>query len=301
MRISFAAQKDATLFTLGGKVEEINRLQLAISSGTSLASPADDPYAWAQGMEVKQGLREYDSILKNITHAKGWNNATEASLNGLSDLVSQAKQNAITATSPSWVDKRDGLAGEVDEILKQALAIANSQWGDTYIYGGTETSSPPFSIDDATGVVTYSGDDEHFSVRTERGGNGSSEVNLTGTEVFTYTSGTETLNILHELWELREGIKSQDSTTISEKLTTLDDAFSAISKQTAITGNRLAALEDQESAISVFKANETQTLAELVGTDLTDAIVRLQQEQTVYQAALKVTSMLDGLNLTSYL
>lgn len=300
MRISFAAQKEATLFSLTGKTEEINRLQYAISSGTNLASPADDPHAWAQAMEVKQGLREYDSILKNISHARGWNNATEAALNRMSDLLSQAQQNAITATSPSWVDKRDGLANEVDEIIKEALSIANSQWGDRYIFGGSETSSPPYSIDDATGAVTYSGDGEHFSVRTDRGGNGSAVVNIAGPEVFTFASGSDTLNVLNELWELREAIKSQDSTTISDKLTTLGDALSAVSKQTAITGTRLAALDERESAISVFKTNEQQELTDLAATDLTDAIVKLQQEQTVYQAALKVTSMMNELNLASY-
>ena len=57
------------------------------------------------------------------------------------------------------------LASEVSGILQQAVTLANSQYGDQYIFGGTSTATAPFSID-ATGNVTYNGNSNYIQVKT---------------------------------------------------------------------------------------------------------------------------------------
>ena len=304
MRITMNMQKNETLLTLNDQQEQINQLSQEISSGVKLTSPSDDPYAWSQAMNVQQSLREYNSFLGGINFATGWDQATESALSQLSDLVSQAKQIAISASSANSTSQNAALASQLDGILQQAVTLANSQYGDQYIFGGTSTTTAPFSIDDSTGTVNYSGDSNSIKVKTsssDASSGGSTVVNLTGDQVFSYSSGGSTLNVLQEIWGLKQAIQNGDSATISSKLTTLDDAFNHINNESTTIGSMLSELTTQQSAINAFQTNEQSTLSNLQDTDVASATIKLQQAQTAFQAALQVTSMLGNLNLATYL
>src|SRR5271157_1903883 len=99
MRITLGMQTNQNLLTINDQQEQINQLSQQISSGVKLSSPSDDPYDWAQAMNINQGLQEYNSILSGINFATGWGNATGSALSQLSNLVSQAQQVAISAGS----------------------------------------------------------------------------------------------------------------------------------------------------------------------------------------------------------
>ncbi len=304
MRITMNMQKNETLLTLNDQQEQINQLSQEISSGVKLTSPSDDPSAWSQAMNVQQSLREYNSFLGGINFATGWDQATESALSQLSDLVSQAKQIAISASSANSTSQNAALASQLDGILQQAVTLANSQYGDQYIFGGTSTTTAPFSIDDSTGTVNYSGDSNSIKVKTsssDASSGGSTVVNLTGDQVFSYSSGGSTLNVLQEIWGLKQAIQNGDSATISSKLTTLDDAFNHINNESTTIGSMLSELTTQQSAINAFQTNEQSTLSNLQDTDVASATIKLQQAQTAFQAALQVTSMLGNLNLATYL
>jgi flagellar hook-associated protein 3 FlgL len=300
MRISFSMLTAGNLQNLNDKQAQISQLSQSIASGNKLASPSDDPYSWAQAMDVKQGLREYNSIVSGINFGTGWGQTTGSALSQLSNLVSQAKQVAISATSTTGSSQSAALATEVNGILQQAVSLANSQYGDQYVFGGTNTGSAPFSIDNSTGVVTYNGNSNPIQVKTDTSGS-STSVNLTGTDVFSFTSGGNTLNVLQEIWGLGQAIQKGDSATIQSKSATLDDAFNHVNNENAVNGATLSGLTNQQSAISVIQTNQQSTLSSLQDTDLAQAATQLQQAQTAFQAALQVTSILGSLNLASLL
>ncbi len=301
MRISFANEKDASLFWINQRKEDIATLTNSISSQKKMASPSDDPASWARAMDFKHGLGEYDSILGNMDFATGWDQATDSALNNISDLISQARQAAISANSPSGADQRDALVSQLDGIIKNMINSANTQYGDQYVFAGMNYASSPYSIDDATGLVSYAGDDGAVRVRTNRGPNGALTINLTGHQAFEFTSGASTLNVINEVWQLKDAIRTGNSTNITAKLGTLIQASDAISKQTSIIGSRLSSLDQQKSAITLIKTNTQSNLSDVDDVDLPGAITKLQQTSAAFEAALKVAGLTANLNLASYL
>lgn len=304
MRISFNMQNEQTLLTLNDKEEQINQISQSISTGVKLTAPSDDPLAWAQSMNIKDGLSEYDSVLKNIDFASGWEQTTDSALNQLSNLVSQAKQVAMSAVSATSSGDKQTLGSQIGSILTQALNLANSQFGNQYVFSGTNTSTAPFSIDNTTGTVTYNGDSNYISVRTDRssiaGGN-TTPINLNGNDVFTFSNGAGSANVLQEIWNLQQAVTSGNTTEITSKMNLMDSAFDNINSQSAINGGRLSQLDNQKSAISVFQTNAKGQLSNLQDTDIAEAATKLQQAQTAFQAALQVTAQLKNLNLASIL
>ncbi len=304
MRITLNMQTSGALLSINDQQEKITQLSQQIASGVTLSSPSDDPYVWAQTMNINQGLDQYNSILSNVNFATGWGQATESALNQLSDLVSQAKQIAIQATGATGTNQSASLADEVNGVLQQAVSLANSQYGDQYIFGGTNTGSAPFSINNTTGAVTNIGNPDYIQVKTSTsdGSDGTTTVNLTGNDVFTYTSGgNNNVNMLQEIWNLGQDIQNNNSTGISSDLTSLSDAFDHINNESSVNGSTLSELTNQQSAINVIQTNEKSTLSGLEDTDMATATTKLTQAQTAYQAALQVVGMLDNLNLASLL
>ncbi len=303
MRITLGMQTNASLLNINNQQEKITNLSQQIASGVTLSSSSDDPYAWAQTMNIKQGLQEYKSILSGLNFATGWGQATDSALNQLSNLVSQAQQVAVSAGSETGTIQKSTLVAQVNGILQQAVTMANSQYGDQYIFGGTSTTSAPVSIDDSTGTVTCSGTGA-IQVKTSTSNSsdgGLIAVNLTGNDVFTYTSGGNTLNVLQEIWGLGQAIQNGDSTAISSYVTTLNDAFNHVNDESAVNGAMLSNLTNQQSAITAIQTNAQSTLSNLEDTDVAAATTKLAQAQTAYQAALQVMGILDNLNLPSLL
>ncbi len=304
MRITLGMQTNQNLLTINDQQEQINQLSQQISSGVKFSSPSDDPYDWAQTMNLNQGLQEYGSILSGISFGTGWCQATGSALNQLSNLVSQAQQVAVSASSATGSSQSATLANQVNGILQQAVSLANSQYGDQYIFSGTSTSTAPVSINESTGVVSIINDQNPIEVKTgtcDASGGGSTAVNLTGNDVFTFSSGGSTLNVLQEIWNLGQAIQSGNSATISSSIDTLNDAYNHITNESTINGTTLSDLTTQQSAINVMKTNEQGALSNLQDTDVAAATTKLSQAQTAFQAALQVTGMLDNLNLSSLL
>jgi flagellar hook-associated protein 3 FlgL len=296
-------QTDQTLTSLNDQQEQINQLSQQISSGQKYSSPSDDPYSWAQAMNLNQGVREYNSFVSNINFATGWGQATESSLTQLSDLVSQAKQLAISASSGNTASQSAALATEVNGVLQQALSTANTQYEGQYIFSGTSTTATPYTID-SSGNVTYHGDTNYIQVKTgtsSAAAGGATAVNLTGDDVFSFSSGGSTQNVLQAIWTLGNAIKTGDTATVSSSITTLNDAFNHINDELTTTGNQLSNLTAQQSAITAIQTNNQSTLSNLQDTDVAGATTKLTLVQTAFEAALKITSSLTSLNLASIL
>jgi flagellin-like hook-associated protein FlgL len=68
-----------------------------------------------------------------------------------------------------------------------------------------------------------------------------------------------------------------------------------------LVGTRIEKLEHHEATLSSLKLQEAGRLSELEDSDLAEVLSRLQQQRTAFEAALKVTSTMNDLNLAKYL
>lgn len=301
MRITLSMSTNETLLNLNTQQEQLNTVSDQISSGVMMQAPSDDPSDWSQSMNANQTIREYNSFISNVNYATNWGNATESSLSQLSSLLSQAQSIAETSTSLSGSSSNTDLASEVGGILNQAMTIANSQYNGQYIFAGTATDTEPYSIDSSTGAVTYSGNDSNIEVKTSTGDTSSADtaVNLTGDAVFGSTSGGS--NILQDLWNLQQALTNNDSTAISSSLTAMNNDFDQVNNQLTVIGTSLSSLTTQQTALNTMLTNEKGVLSNDQDTDVASATIKLSQAQTSFEAALKVASTLDGLDLASIL
>ncbi len=296
MRITFAHAYDKSIRDINARKESLDRLTGMTSSGKRMLGPSDDPLAWAQSMSSKQSLREIESYSANIQFSLGWNRAAEDALNAMSDVMLRARNAATAFVSASSEGERTALAQTLDQAIEEAVGLANSRYGDQYLFGGRASASAPFDIADLT---QYHGNTESWEVRV--GGNQRQVVNIDGLSAFFTDSLDPNSSMLQTLVEVRDAVKAGDSGTVQAKLKDLDAGYDHLTAMGTLIGTRLEKMEHLEATLSNLKLQELSRLSELEDADFVEVVTRLQQQQTALEAALRVTSAMSDLNLVKFL
>lgn len=311
MRVTFASSYDKVIQNINAKKRDLDRLTTMASSGKRLLSPQDDPFAWSQASNIKQGLREIDAISTNLDFAVSWNESTDAALSQLSDLLIDAQDLAMSSIKVSTPEEQQARSDEMTQILEQLKEIANTQHNDLYIFSGwgfsddgsgnmiCSASKPPFDS-----AYAYQGDTDSLKVRTSKSALPTA-INVDGEAVFEFQYNGSTVNIFETIDDLSQAI--QDSITtgdvepIQDLLTVVNAAREHISGQQSLVGSRLSTLEHKQNTLSDLKITEQERYSEVAEADYLEVFTQLQQKQTAFQAALQVTAMIDDLNLLDFL
>ncbi len=300
MRVTFLSTFDKTTHDINQKKEDLDRLTRMASSGSRILKQADDPLAWSQAMDCRQAIRQIDAFQKDVDFAVGWTQTTDNALNQFTDLVERARQLAIAAISAPSTQKRQAQTQEMNQIIQEAVNLANSQYGDQYVFSGRQFNTAPFTMTkDSSGEVQsisgYLGDTQEVAVRVGKGER--QTINVNGQEAFAKT-GTD---VLQQLLGLKNAIRDGDTSAIQQQEAGIEASYENLQLQSAITGTRQEALDERQSLLSSVKINDQSQLSDIADADTVEVISQLQQKQVVFEAVLKVTSMLANLNLTRFL
>ncbi|HBD09728.1 MAG TPA: hypothetical protein DCZ69_15860 [Syntrophobacteraceae bacterium] len=300
MRVAFSQTYQKMNLNINRRKEELDRYANMISTGERMQKPADDPLGWAQALGFRQGIRELDALAKNVDFATNWSTATETALADVATLVSSAISIGSSSLNTQDTSMRQTLTRELNNTIQAAVASANSQLGEQYLFGGDSYTTAPYAITvDSTGdvtAITYQGGTAYdLEVRT--GKQSTETVNINGQNAF----GTAGSGVLRQLLDLKTAVQNGDTAAVQTQLTALQNSSQTLIRLTAQTQSRTAALERKSGVLSTLKSSQQDQLANVTTADSATSIIRYQQTQTVYEAALRAASTLSNLNLTSFL
>ena len=180
-RVTNTLQSNMLLGSMNSSMRKILELEGQISSGYRILKPSDDPLGANRTLEIQSMLDEIARYRENIQTADHRLSSTESALRNLDDLLDSAKTIMLREVgSSSTTDTRANSAIEIDNILEQALSLANSRFGNHYLFGGTVDGADPFSL--MSDYVLYNGDENEESVQISAGI--TMAANITGSSAF---------------------------------------------------------------------------------------------------------------------
>ena len=161
---SFAISSQAIRFASRHHAD-LAKYQAQISSGIQIQRPSDDPISYRFATTLTSQLRDLEADNASAEAAQTNLSASVSQLQEANNLITRARvltQQGIQTTSDS---ERNALAIEVEGLLDQMQNIANSQFGRSFLFGGTISNNPPFVFNDSgaepTLDVTYQGGNSH--------------------------------------------------------------------------------------------------------------------------------------------
>lgn len=274
------------------------KLQTQVSSGRRITNPEDDPAAVGRVLNLKSEQRQLAQYVNNVSRAQTLATASYSGLQGLKKVSDRAGELATLGTSAIGSDAMSSYATEVDQLIEQAVELANSKLGGDYLYSGTAVDTAAVSVtrdpttNQITGV-TYAGNTDQASIPLSE----TASVNAS-------TSGATNQGLatfINNLVTLRDALKGGDTSAVSASqtgLTASEDLIIGAMGDNAGMQTRISAVKSQQT-------DRTTNIESLVSAeadvDLPTTVVKLSQTQTAYQAALASAAKIMNLSILDYL
>jgi flagellin-like hook-associated protein FlgL len=124
---------------------QIDGLSNQISSGTKAQTFSGINAVSQLSLQLTNADTTTQGYLTNINNAQTLTAPMQSVLQQVTDIVNQLRTDALTASSDSLpVTQGNGaLAAEAQDALNQISALLNTKVGNTYLFGGQNTTTPP--------------------------------------------------------------------------------------------------------------------------------------------------------------
>ncbi len=283
--------------SLDQSTAEEDSLTSQLSSGLRVSSLSDDPVAAAQSTLLASSIAKDDTFVQTASNVSSRVQVVDSTLSAVVTQVTSAISTAV-AGSNGTLNAGDlaGIAQELSGVRDQVLSLANASYQGQYLFGGSQGSVPPYTLDTTTNPATanYNGDNIIQYVETPSGQK--IQVNLPGPTVFG-SAGSGVLGALNQLISDFSGGAS--TATITADTSALTTALGQLSSHRTTLDNALNRLQSSSTYVQTQKSQLTVAQASLVGVDPTAVATQLSQAETQHQALLSVINALGSPDLFS--
>ena len=300
MRVTNYRAMEGTIDRFTTSRTQLERALERISTGRRFNTASEDPMAALGVMQNAAQSRAIEQYRRNIGVAKARAALEEQTLDGLSSLLTRAKELAVAqAGDTANTDTRRATAAEANQLLAQAVQLANTKHQEEFLFGGATSLTRPYVID-TTGAVY------DFTVAAPAP-SGQRAVEITagqflvpthdGTQVF----GDDTTGVLAALRDLAAALSSGSGANVAAAIPGIDTVIQSTQSLVADVGARVSQMETTDAIHTASAIDLDAATSELRDIDIESAMTELVSRQTALEAAMAATSRILGLSLTEYL
>ncbi len=272
------------------------RYQDQVSSGLRIKVASDDPVSYVALSHAKAAAGRFEAYAQTVADSTAALNGGVDSLQAVNQVLVRAKQIASEgANGGTTTQAYEALATEVDRLIERAVAAGNSRVEGRYVFGGTATDTPPFrTVSPTPGAlptsVAYDGATERATALIGQGQ--TVDTRYAGNAVFQGAGADVFQSLIGLRDELRDTVmpSSAKAQALSQRIDTLEAARSAIGDVTGEQASNLASLRALESRMADLKLGADIRTGELGGTDFAEAVLKIQEHQSMLEATLATSS-----------
>jgi flagellar hook-associated protein 3 FlgL len=310
MRVTSNTFPDSLVNQLANLTLRQNRLQDMAASGQRVRLLEDDPIAMQRVLNLQTEAKSVAQYQRNASTLRAQAQATYEVMRGLKKVSDRAGELAVLADGTKSPDQLKIYANEVTQLIKQAVQTANGKFRSDYLLSGTRSDQAPFVMTtDADGLVTsvtYQGNSSVALAEVADGLTLSAQsvgANSTGSGprglITDSRSGADFFN---HLISLQNNLLAGNTAAIaSSDLPQLGKDEENLALSVGENGIVQSRLDMATEAASQRALSLEGLVSNEADADLTQTLVRLNQTQTAYQAALQSGTRLLSTSLLDYL
>ena len=282
--------------------------------------PSDNPLGTATVLSSNKQLSSIQSWLDNINTLSGESNMMDSTFSTIQDKLNRLNELAISGSSGT--NNADGtmtaIQDEVTSIKKFMVDLANTQYNGKYVFGGANTATPPYTLQD-DGSITYNGTvtlNPDGTVNTSATGyqrpveisdGTQAYANYPGDAVFGYydasTNPPSGMGIFKTISDLENACDPQNpnSDDIRAQIDKLQDGLSNVSLYRTKNGITSQKLDMTQSTLQDTQLLVTQKKSDAQDLDVVQAYTNLSQQMYAYQASMQIASSISNTSLLNYM
>ncbi len=297
-RVTLETFVNSTLTSVLKSTSNMSKLQEQITTGKKINRPSDDPAGTRKILSLRSDGLRLDQYASNIQTATSALDHNESNLNTIANALQRITELSIQGVSgTAGQETRNINAGEINQLLETILQSANSKRLGSYVFAGTETTTQPFvATRNSAGKIesiTYNGNREKIEYNI--GPNTNAQVNQTGAEIFMDA------DLFGAIIRERDSLATGAISFARTELDNLESAAENIRNSIAKTGGIASTLELSGNRIDQTKLSLRETLASTESADIAETILKLSEQQSIFEASLASSSYIFRTSILDYL
>jgi len=317
MRVSSNSFSTDLRLQMGKLAERQARLQQQISTGQRITTASDDPKAMRRVLDLRNERSQLTQYQDNIATLRENANVVYSTVNAMKRLSDRASEIATMADGTKAPTALSAYAKEVDQLLEETLRLSNTQYRDVYIFSGTKSKDATYTAsrdsDEKITAVSFDGNSNSakidIALSTSVDGNYSAE----GAKGILKNSANDA-DFITNLIALRDNLATAADTSLAKDanhtaLTNIKDTVLGNLNKDEVNfidhfssiGATLSRLETSEAITKSQVASIEPLVSNEADVDLADSLVRLNEIQNAYTAALQSGGMLMKTSLLDYI
>jgi flagellin-like hook-associated protein FlgL len=282
MRITQKAVALTSLQGLNRNLDTLGKLQNQLTSGRLINAPSDSPTGTNRAMQTRSEQAAVAQQGRNISDAKSWLDQTDSTLRTMLETTRRVRDLTVQGLNGGALsdEARQALATEVTSLREGLVTLANTKNGGRPLFGGATAS--PNAYDPTGAWIGMAGGP---AITRQISDTEDLRVDVTGIEAF----GTAPSDLFTVVKSISTDLVATPA-SLDADLSSLDAVMQKMQSAVADIGARGSRLERVETINADRAVTLGSTLAETENIDLPNTIMRLQMQQTGYQAALSATA-----------
>ncbi|MZQ99739.1 MAG: flagellar hook-associated protein FlgL [Acidaminobacter sp.] len=303
MRVTNRMMGEDFLIHLRRNLNQMHKTQNQLTTGKLFSRPSDNPVMVSRALSLETEVGRNAQYKRNIEDASGWVETTDGALNEIGASLNRLRELAIAAANGTNSDAEyKAYEIEVGQLIQGLSQIGNSKYDGRFLFGGTKTMTSPFSTDEVTGKIAYSGNEERLRHEVLPGVR--IEINITGHEIFEAKKDGED-SLSEVLAKFKKGLAEADSverkTIGGDILKQLDEKIEtvlSIRSKNGATANRLEAMTTLNDSEAL---NLTELLSKAEDIDFAEKVMQFAMMENAYKASLSTGAKILQPTLLDYL
>ncbi|MFC1558293.1 flagellar hook-associated protein FlgL [candidate division KSB1 bacterium] len=308
MRVTDSYRVRTVIGNLNMSRDRLNVLQQQLASAKRINRPSDDPIGATRSMRLRSTLESNQQYDTNIEDALGYLSATEAAMNDSYNLLLEVRDLALKGSNDATSDRED-LANNLDLILENMVEIGNTKFKGKYLFGGTETLSNPFSLDQNvlnqdldSDIVVYYGNSDVYKRQINE--HTAIDLNIPGNGVFDMTD-TNGVSIFQEIYNLRNVFKENplkiNRDDMDESMDNITTAMDQLLNAFLEVGTKKQMAVFNQERFELQNISVREQLSKNEDTDFGTAYVQFKAEENALNSALSAGARVISPSLLDFL
>lgn len=319
MRVTANAFPNRLNYQLAELTSKQAALQKQAATGQRISKPSDNPLAMRKVLDLQGELRNLAQYQTNSARLKESLDASYGALKQMKSVSDRAGEIATLADSTKGAEGLKAYATEINQMLEHSVQVANSKHINGYLFGGTKNTAPPITATrDGAGKITSTTYQGTMTVPQFDVAEG---ISLSIQFPSENSTGTGNAGILKDsrygsdfithLIQLRDGLEAAaaggdaGTAALANLKNTSVSSFEKDETAFIDTFSTIGAIQSRLDSASNVSRERAQALDPLISreadADLADTLVRLNEIQNAYMAALKSGSTIMNTSLLDYL
>jgi flagellar hook-associated protein 3 FlgL len=278
--------------------QRLSKAEREVSSGRTVSAPSDDPDQVGSILQYSLELDRVVQIQTNLVRFGGEVNVAEQAVESAMKALDRARAIAVEGASTlTSTEQRAVLAAEVETLLQRLVAGANLTYEGRYVFSGGADGTPPYQLDlgSPNGVTPYAG--SQATKQAEHPSGTVFVVSRSAQEIFDSAGAS----VFGSVNALRQALVADDPQAVAAARDLVVSAQQHLSEEQGFYGGVQRQMADASGFAKKLELRLRVTLGELRDTDLSEALVAMNEAGSAQQAALLARANLPRTSLFDFL